>query len=165
MEKKITNTEEANFYYKKINDLIHNYINEWNIKPSALKKFFSLTKRDKFLKKHDLNEVIGINQVFSDVLEDIESMEVDGVLTFEKFLIKENLLSIGKSDISHEKVIGDYYNIGLGHINPIDDDIHLYELTEFGKKINIFIYSKEEINKIKDVLRDNYLKEIKEKII
>lgn len=160
MDRKITNTEESNYYHNIVNDLIHSYIKEWNIKPTKLKEFFSKNELS-FLKQNKLDDVIGINKVVSNVLEDIVAMELDGLLKFDDFSLNESLLSIGKSNNTHEDILGDFYNTSLGHINPINDDIHLYEIDDFGQKIKSIIFSKEEINKIKNVLRDKYLEEVK----
>ena len=139
--KKITNTEEANHYYKLVNDSIDEYINTWKIKPTNLTKYLKSSKFENFLNKRGLGDVEGIKRILKDVLEDRTHMEKDGVMKFESF--RESL----DNPFIYEKILADYYNTGLGHIESIGDN--LFKVTDFGKELEVFIFSEYDINNIK----------------
>jgi hypothetical protein len=145
----IDNTHDANKYYKLVNDFIDKYITDWKIKPSKLAIYLkNNSKFEKFLDKNKLKEVWNINRIINDVIEDRVGLEYDGVLKFEKFsLLKENLISLGTSDISYEKILADYTNIGLSHIFLRDFSLNLYLIKDFDKKRYVSIYSDNDLIK------------------
>lgn len=151
---KINNTQDANTYYKLVNDFIDKYLVDWKIKPSKLANYLKNSEKfEKFLHKHKLKEVWNINRIINDIIEDRTGIEQDGVLKFEKFsLLKENLISLNSADISYEKQLADYYNIGLSHINLKDISLNLYEIKDFDKSKYAVIYSnKDLINNIENI--------------
>src|SRR5690554_6926335 len=88
----INTREDANKYYKIINELVDDYIIKWKIRPSRLKKYLSPgSKRfDRFLKRNKLDEIKGSSVILKDIIEDRYNMEKDGVLTFESYNIFES---------------------------------------------------------------------------
>ena len=140
---KIDNTDDANKYYKLVNDFIDKYIVDWKIKPSKLASYLkNNSKFEKFLDKNKLKEVWNINRIINDVIEDRTGLEHDGVLKFEKYsLLKENLINLGSSDISYEKALADHFNIGLSHIFLRDSSLNLYLIQDFDNKKYAVIYS------------------------
>ena len=173
----ISNKEDANKYYDIINKYIDNYIDNWKIKPSKLYKYLKLDnpKFKSFLKRNGLSEISGIKRIILDVIEDRKHMELDGVMKFERFKLNEsfenskdsplNLWLISPPTIEHEKIISDAFNISLGHISNLNENIHLYEIDNFGKKSRIIIFSEDELNLIYKKIEDKAYNFITNKLI
>lgn len=161
--RKISNTEENNQYYKLINEYIDDYITNHKINPANLKKYFkNSSKLDNFLKKYKLDDVEGIKRVVEDVIDDWHHIQSDGIMKFEKFnLLNEDLgsIKIKSSDMEYEKVLADLYHTSVGHINKEDEFEHKYNVTDFGKEINVIIYSKEDVEDFKKSLVPIILKD------
>jgi hypothetical protein len=148
--KKITNREELNQYYKRVNELVDEYITGHNIRPSEVYHYFQRNLQS-FLERTGLSDVDGIKKVVNDVLEHRRHMELDKVMKFESFnRLNESVLSIGNATVEHEKVLADYYNTSIGHIDLVDGDIHLYKINDFGKKVLSIIFSDSELQKVKE---------------
>lgn len=164
---KITNSQEANQYYKIVNDLVDQYIQKWKIQPTSLSRYFKpgSPKFESFLINNGLSEVEGIKRIVQDVIEDRTNMQLDGILTFESFKskINESSLSVGDATIDHEKVLADFYNTSLGHIEPKDKSKHTFEVNDFGDKCICVVYSESELEEIKKKLVDESLDSIKSK--
>lgn len=161
---RISSTEDANNYYSKVNQLVDEYINDWGIKPSALKNYLKPGGKRfaQFLSRNGMNEVSGADRILKDVIEDRCAIESDGVLTFENFnFIKTdeytvNLLSqeifkgIENSQLSHEKCIADYFDVNLSNIEILDEKKHLFKIEDWGKvDLMVIIYDQEDIDLIK----------------
>lgn len=165
MKKKITNREEANQYYKKVNELIDEYVNLHKVKPSELYRYIS-KNMTVFLEDSNLSDVDGIIKVVNDVITHRRNIEVDKIMKFEKFNnINEGILSVNNSGIEHEKVLSDCYGTSLGHIDIINDEIHLYKIKDFGKIKHAIIFSDDEIIKIKENILNEMIKEADKKIL
>lgn len=163
--KKITNKEEANFYFKKVNELVDDYIKNHKVKPNEIYHYIN-RNYDSFLEEIGLNDVDGIKMVVNNVLEHRLNMQKDKVMKFENFsLLKENVLTITKSSVEQEKVLSDYFNTSLGHIENIDSEIHLYLINDFGQKKYAFIFSEEDVANFKEYILEGLFKEVEEKII
>jgi hypothetical protein len=174
----INSREEANKYYQVINGLVDDYIDKWKIRPSKLKTYLKpgSERFNKFLERNGLKDIKGAEKVLSDVIDDRYSMESDGVITFESFKLFESeefkinslkqtlYKGIEKAGLSHEKVIADYYDVGLGQIDPIDVDKHLFKSDNWeNRDIKIIIYSKEEVEIIIDNMIEHFYTELKSK--
>lgn len=165
--RKIENTEDNNKYYQLVNEYIDEYINKWKISPSKLVYYFNKPERiESFLKRHKIDDVQGIKRIFKDVLEDRQNMEKDGILKFESFL-NEDLgnISFSKSGIYHEKILADLYNTSVGHVAIINDDEHKYKINDFGKEIEVVIYSSEDLEEFKKSSLYKILSQLKESTI
>jgi hypothetical protein len=176
----INNREDANKYYQQINELIDDYMDKWKIRPSNLKRYLQpgSERFNKFLHRNNLKEVNGIDRVLSDVIEDRVNMESDGVLTFESFKyfesnefktssLKECLYKgIEKADINLEKTLADVFDTNLGSIDVIDSDKHIFKINDWNNKdVNVLIYSKEDLDIIKNNMIDFMFEELKTKKI
>ena len=159
---KIDNTDDANKYYKLVNDFIDKYIVDWKIKPSKLASYLkNNSKFEKFLDKNKLKEVWNINRIINDVIEDRTGLEHDCVLKFEKYsLLKENLINLNSSNISYEKVLADHFNIGLSHILLRDSSLNLYLIQDFDNKKYAVIYSENDLIKNLENIRYTIQKKI-----
>jgi len=173
----ITNREEANEYYQRVNQLVDEYINEWGIRPSSLMNYLNPgSKRFKqFLARNGLNEISGTDKILRDVIEDRCALESDGVLTFEnyKFIDENNQIEsdifkgIENSELSHEKSISDYFDIDLSSIDIVDSKKHLFKVIDWnGTDLLVVVFDKEDIDLIKfnimESIMDKTSKELKE---
>jgi hypothetical protein len=163
--KRITNTDEANFYYKKVNELVDKYIKEHKIRPSELNRYL-IKNLQSFLENSGISDVEGINRIVMDVIDHRNHMELDGVLTFESFKsLNENVTSIGNATVEHEKKLADYYNTSIGHVELLDDGMHLYKVSDFGEKIVAVIFSENELNKVYENIEKKILEENKKRAL
>ena len=176
----ITNREEANKYYKLVNELVDEYIDKWKIRPSRLKKYLKPgSKRfENFLMRNNLSEVKGVEKVLKDIIEDRSSMESDGVIKFESFFLFESskykissmieclYKGIEKADLKMEKVLANYFDTNLGSIDIKDSDKHLFRLENWdGENKNVIIYSSENIEVIKENIFNHLYNELSKKEI
>lgn len=171
----INNREDANKYYQLVNELVDDYMSKGKIRPSNLKRYLEpgSDRFKKFLIRNELNEISGIDRVLSDVIEDRASMESDGVLTFESFKFFESdefkvkslrqclYKGIERADLKMEKVLADVFDTNLGSINVIDSDKHVFNV----ENSNVVVYSKEDLEIIKNNIIDFLYDELKTKTV
>jgi len=63
-----------------------------------------------------------------------------------------------------EKVLADVFDADLGSIDVIDSDKHLFKINDWdGEDINVLIYSKEDLEIIKNNMIDYLFEELKSK--
>jgi hypothetical protein len=165
MMKKISNREEANKYYKLVNNAINDFMGETKARPSEVHKY--LTKNGvKFLKKLELSDVEGIDSVLNDVLLHRRHMEDDKVITFESFSkLNESSINVGSPSVEHEKILADVFNTSLGHIDVLDPQLHLFKISDFGKDVYAIIFNESEIGKVKEDLKVKIGSEISSKVM
>jgi hypothetical protein len=163
--KKISNREEANKYYKLVNNAINDFMGETKARPSEVHKY--LTKNGvKFLKRLELSDVEGIDSVLNDVLLHRRHMEDDKVITFESFSkLNESSINVGSPSVEHEKVLADIFNTSLGHIDVLDPQLHLFKISDFGKDVYAIIFNESEISKIKEDLIIKIKDEVTSKVM
>jgi hypothetical protein len=165
MMKKISNREEANKYYKLVNNAINDFMGETKARPSEVHKY--LTKNGaKFLKRLEISDVEGIDGVLNDVLLHRRHMEDDKIITFESFSkLNESSINVGTPSVEHEKVLADIFNTSLGHIDVLDPQLHLFKISDFGKDVYAIIFNESEISKIKEDLIIKIKDEVTSKVI
>lgn len=161
----IKSREDANKYYKIVNELVDEYMSIEKIRPSMLKGYLSPGSKNfnNFIQRRDeIKGIKGIEIVLSDVIEDRASMESDGVLTFENFKLFESdefkiaslkqclYKGIEKADLNMEKILADIFDTNLGSIDIVDSDKHCFKIED---EEEVFIYSKEDI----DIIRLNII--------
>ena len=170
----INNREDANKYYQQVNELIDEYIDKWKIKPSSLGRYLKpgSDRFNKLLGRNNLKEVNGIDRVLSDVIEDRVNMERDAVLTFENFKFFESdefkisnlkvclYKGIEKVDLNMEKVLADVFDTNLSAIDVVDSDKHIFKVND---DVDVVVYSKEDLEIIKNNMIDCLYEELKSK--
>lgn len=176
----IKNREDANKYYKIVNDLIDNYIDKWKIRPKNLKNYLKLgtDNFERFIIRNGLKGISGINQIVKDVIDDRVYMEEDGVLTFESFKIFESnefkvttiiecfTKGINKVDINAEKFLADEFDTSLSHIDIVDADRHIFTINNWGdERVDVLIYNEEEFSIIKSNLKEYFVNNFKGKVM
>jgi hypothetical protein len=157
----INNREDANRYYQIINDLVDEYTEKNKIRPSNLKRYLQpgSERFNRFLDRNKLKDIKGASVILKDIIEDRESMEKDGVITFESFKMFESeefkihslkqclYKGIEKATQKMEKVLADHFDTNLGEIDIVDADKHIFKINDWNNQdIDVVIYSKEEMN-------------------
>ncbi len=176
----INNREDVNKYYQIINNLVDNYTEQHKIRPSNLKKYLKPGggKFNKFLERNKLNSIKGCDRILKDIIEDRNSMEKDGVLTFESYKIFESddfkipsikeclYKGIDKSTTKMEKILADYFDTNLSDIDIEDSSKHKFKINEWeNDDISVIMYSEEDMDIIKENITDHLLDELKDKEI
>ncbi len=160
MKQKITK-ENINELYQKVNELINSYFT-WKIKPSSLKSYLKNGSigLKKFISFNELDVYENIEKIIFDVIDDRHSLELDGVQKFENFDFKidaeikdvDKVLyaNIKESDIKYEKILADLYRISLSHVVEENIKTHLYTITTLNETSLVIIFSKEDLEIIKE---------------
>jgi len=171
----ISNREDVNKYYQILNELVDEYTEKNKIRPSNLKRYLQpgSERFSRFLEKNKMKDIKRADVILKDILDDREAMEKDGVVTFESFKLFESsefkihsmkeclYKGIEKSTQKMEKVLADYFDTNLGHIDSVDSDKHIFKISDWEKQdCNVIIYSKEEVDVIKYNMFDHLYDEI-----
>lgn len=171
----INNREDANKYYQVINGLVDDYIDKWKVRPSNLKRFLQpgSERFNKFLERNKLKDIKGAAVILKDIIEDRDSMEQDGVITFESFKMFESeefkihsmkqclYKGIEKATQNMEKVLADHFDTNLGDIDIIDADKHIFKINDWNNHdVEVVIYSKEELYVIENNIVDHLYSEL-----
>ena len=171
----INNREDANRYYQMINDLVDEYTDKNKIRPSNLKRYLQpgSERFNKFLERNKLKDIKGAAVILKDIVEDRDSMERDGVITFESFKIfeseefkihslKQSLYKgIEKATQKMEKVLADHFDTNLGDIDIVDADKHIFKINDWNNNdIEVVIYSKEDLEVIEGNMIDHLYTEL-----
>lgn len=171
----INNKEDANRYYQVINGLVDDYLDKWKVRPSNLKRYLQpgSERFNKFLERNKLKDIKGADVILKDIIEDRDSMEQDGVITFESFKmfeseefkihsLKQSLYKgIEKATSSQEKVLADHFDTNLGDIDIIDADKHIFKINDWNNHdVEVVIYSKEDLEIIEGNMIDHLYTEL-----
>lgn len=176
----INNREDANKYYQLINNLVDEYTERWKIRPSNLKRYLKpgSERFNKFLERNKLKDIKGSEIILRDVIEDRNSLEKDGVLTFESYKVFESeefkirnmkdclYRGIEKSNQKMEKVLADYFDTNLSDIDIVDSEKHKFKINDWeNEEVSIIIYSDEDLDTIKINISNHLLSELEQKEI
>ena len=176
----INNKEDANRYYQVINGLVDDYLDKWKVRPSNLKRYLQpgSERFNKFLERNKLKDIKGADVILKDIIEDRDSMEQDGVITFESFKMFESeefkihsmkqclYKGIEKATSSQEKVLADHFDTNLGDIDIVDADKHIFKLNDWeNSDWEVVIYSKEEMDVILTNVVEHMYNELSKKKI
>lgn len=80
----ISNRDEANFYYNKINDIIDGYIVNYKIRPSEINNYIKNNLKE-FISDIGLSNINRIENIIIDVVDHRLNTQKDGIMTFESF--------------------------------------------------------------------------------
>jgi hypothetical protein len=162
----IKNSEDANKYYQLINQYIDEYTDNHKIRPAKLGKYLKNSEKLKnFLERKGLTDIKNIDRIISDVVGDRIAMEKDLVKTFESFKLFESeefkilnlrqclYKGIDKSNIHHEKILADYFDVSLSHIDIVDSDKHIFKI-DTKNDINCVIWTSNEIEIIRENIKE-----------
>lgn len=182
MKQKIENRKQLNDYFKKVNEEVDKYIVEHQIKPSRLAKYIiSNGGIDKFVEEIGLSDIDGINKVVDHVLKSRVHMEKDGIMKFESFRLNENVMerptilnadilfdTMQAATIDHEKILADYFDTSLGHIEEFNTLKHLYIVDATDGKFYAYVFTNSDmdtiLNNIKEFVYNNIPLEVEVKL-
>lgn len=171
----INNREDANRYYQMINSLVDDYLDKWKVRPSNLKRYLQpgSERFNKFLERNKLKDIKGAAIILKDIIEDRDSMEQDGVITFESFKMFESeefkihsmrqclYKGIEKATQQMEKVLADRFDTNLGDIDIVDADKHIFKINDWNNHdVEVIIYSKEDLEVIEGNMIDHLYTEL-----
>ena len=171
----INNREDANKYYQMINNLVDEYTEKNKIRPSNLKRYLQpgSERFNRFLERNKLKDIKGASVILKDIIEYRDSMEKDGVITFESFKMFESeefkihsmkqclYKGIEKATQKMEKVLADHFDTNLGDIDIIDADKHIFKINDWNNyDAEVVIYSKEELEVIEGNMIDHLYSEL-----
>jgi hypothetical protein len=171
----INTREDANKYYQMINNLVDEYTEKNKIRPSNLKRYLQpgSERFNRFLERNKLKDIKGASVILKDIIEDRDSMEKDGVITFESFKMFESeefkihsmkqclYKGIEKATQKMEKVLADHFDTNLGDIDIIDADKHIFKINDWNNyDAEVVIYSKEELEVIEGNMIDHLYSEL-----
>lgn len=171
----INNREDANRYYQVINSLVDDYLDKWKVRPSNLKRYLQpgSERFNKFLERNKLKDIKGAAIILKDIIEDRDSMEQDGVITFESFKMFESeefkihsmkqclYKGIEKATQQMEKVLADRFDTNLGDIDIVDADKHIFKINDWNNEdVEVIIYSKEDLEVIEGNMIDHLYTEL-----
>jgi hypothetical protein len=171
----INTREDANKYYQMINNLVDEYTEKNKIRPSNLKRYLQpgSERFNRFLERNKLKDIKGASVILKDIIEDRDSMEKDGVITFESFKMFESeefkihsmkqclYKGIEKATQQMEKVLADHFDTNLGDIDIIDADKHIFKINDWNNyDAEVVIYSKEELEVIEGNMIDHLYSEL-----
>ena len=163
--KTISNREEANNYYKIVNSAVDDFQKKTKARNSELHNYFKRNGKS-FLKRLEVSDVIGIENVLNDVLLHKKHLEDDKVITFESFSkLNENTINIGSPSVEHEKVLADLFSTSLGHIEILDPQLHLFKINDFGKDVYAIILNESEISKLKEMFIGQIKEDLFSKVV
>lgn len=145
MDKKV-NKDNIDSYYELVNDKIDYYFDR-SVSAKSLVNYFSKDYGlNKFIKRENLEDVVGIKKVIRDVVDDRMALD-ENVKTFEQYSgeneDKFNIYFDITQDV--EKVIADHYRVSLGHI---DSNRNKIQLKGIKNEQEIFVFTSENIMKI-----------------
>jgi len=132
-------------YYEIINTKIDDYFTK-NVSATSLSKYFSKDYGlDKFIKRENLEDVVGIKRVIKDVVEDRMALD-ENVRTFEQFNNNSDQFKVSY-DITQdiEKEVADIYRVSLGHI---DSDKNKIKLKGVKNEQELYVFTKDNIRTV-----------------
>lgn len=136
--------------YNKISNIIDNYLKKISIK--NLRAYLKNKKNFlTFKEKHNI-DYTNVYNIIMTILDDRE--------------LYNNMNTINEdiNNIEYEKILSDYYNISIGHIE-VGKSKNSYILTDFDYQKIVYIYNKVDLEKIKNILINKMFSDIKEKNI
>lgn len=126
-----------NKIYQNISKKIDIYLDEWNVNLNMLEKFLSNSKNlEKFKVSLNIMDINNIDDIIKNVLL---NKKAKNILKFESF---------SNNDIKY-KILSDYFNISISHIDCINELSSKFKISDFGDKKLCYIYSNNDFEEIK----------------
>ena len=126
---------ELNKNYSIVSNKIDTYLKKWNVSINRLEKFLSnKDNMDKFLSNNDLLSIDRVEKIIKDVML---NRKVDGIIKFESF---------SNVDENKSKILSDYFNISISHVDCINEATSKFKIDDFGDKKYCYVYSSDDID-------------------
>ena len=71
--------------------------------------------------------------------------------------MNESFLGSKPTTIQHEKVLADFFETSVGHVDILESNLHLYNVKSLGETIKAIIFSESEINSIKENIQNKLI--------
>jgi hypothetical protein len=145
---KILTSEELNKLYVQIRENLKDWSKEYKIKNKDIHRYFNSNPKniESFFSKGGIEQTKFSERVLKDILEDL--------------IVNENYQSIVTSMSEYENKLADIFDVGLSHIELIDDTINLFKVKDFESVKKIIIINKTD----KDILKSRIVQRIKSDI-
>ena len=171
------NKDNIDSYYEDVNNKIDSYLGK-NISANALETYFKkggygITR---FIEREGLSEVENIEKVILDCVTDRVAL-TENVLTFESFELEydtNNKINIDyEVSIQARKVIADFYNTSLGHIQGMDKSGKVYDdldtnfirVSSVGSEKFIYVFKSNDVRLImRDLAKYSYTNFMEQKL-
>lgn len=129
------NNSELNKNYSIVSNAIDTYLKKWKVSINRLERFLSnKSNMDKFLSNNDLLSIDRVEKIIKDVML---NKKVDGIIKFESF---------SNVDENKSKILSDYFNISISHVDCINETTSKYKVDDFGDKKYCYIYSNDDFD-------------------
>lgn len=144
----ILKTDDLNKLYIQIRENLQDWKKDFKIKNSELKKYFQSNpkNKEKFFWAHKIEFNTTTERILNDILEDLT--------------INENYTTSPTSMKDYENNLADIFDVGLSHIELIDDSINLFKVKDFGSTKKVVIIN----NKDKEILKSRIIQRVKSDI-
>lgn len=144
----ILKTEDLNKLYIQIRENLQDWKKDFKIKNSELKKYFQSNpkNKEKFFWAYKIEFNTTTERILNDILEDMS--------------INENYNTPPTSMKDYENHLADIFDVGLSHIELIDETINLFKVKDFGSEKKIVIIN----NKDKEILKSRIIQRVKSDI-
>lgn len=154
--------------FKKIKGLINKYTIDFKIKGYEIYKFLNKDKNlNNFIKDNNLENSNQTKQIIKDIIENKKNKEKDmnesSIIKFEKFTKKLNESIIPEefsTGIEHKKILADYFNTSVGHVQSIDEKNHFFLIDSFDFKTKAVCFSDTEFETIKENIVEKIINQI-----
>jgi hypothetical protein len=164
--RKIKDSEELSKYYHQISECVDDYIKNHQVKPTEIWLYIKKNFK-RFLEKYNLSDIENIDKIIHDVLDHRRHMELDNVFYFEQYKMKmnESSLPTSSTDIEHEKVLADFFETSVGHVEVLDQMSHLFQIKTFDENLKAIIFSEEEVNSMRKSIIEKLIRQIYSKSV
>jgi hypothetical protein len=167
--RKFDNRQEVTSIYKRISDKIKKRYSAHDISENDIINYLSKNS-NRFIESNSLDEIS--SKVFKDILNHKKNRVMDmkkkkkndSILNFNNFTsINESFFEIEKPTIEHEKVLADLFNTSVGHVEIVDEENHIYSVTDFQIREMVCILSEKDFEKVKSNILMKLIEEISAK--
>lgn len=149
----IKSREDANKYYKILNELVDNFIEKTKARPLEVYNYIKRNK-NRFLEQNNLSDIKGVEIILSDIIQHRKSIQMDKIITFENYnSIFENIDDLKSNNTRKEKILADFFHISSGHIQVLNQDLNIYNIRDFDQKFKVVILSDYDISILKNNLK------------
>lgn len=126
---------ELNKNYSIVSNAIDTYLKKWKVSINGLERFLSnKSNMDKFLSNNDLLSIDRVEKIIKDVML---NKKVDGIIKFESF---------SNVDENKSKILSDYFNISISHVDCINETTSKFKIDDFGDKKYCYVYSSDDLD-------------------
>jgi uncharacterized protein YeaO (DUF488 family) len=141
----ILKTNDLNKLYAQIRENLKDWKKDFQIKNTELRKYFQSNPKniEKFFWAHKIELNPTTERILNDILEDLS--------------INENYTTPSTSMKDYENILADIFDVGLSHIELLDDTINLFKVKDFNSQKKVIVINKKD----KEILKSRILQRVK----